>query len=149
MRRSIPRFGPGPSTAPPAFSPSIPAERPWRVQSSGVGGTAVAASGVPESYLIRTDHLVGIRLRCRESEWPDLEAWLEWMRNSGQAAPFRFFKDEPGSQLQVYLHAPSWEDGPIEPNPDTRSRGRYELDVVLRAAEEGVRFQTLWRLVNV
>jgi hypothetical protein len=147
MRRSIPRFGPGPEGAPATFTPSLPVERPWRVSSGGVGGHAVAASGIPESYVVRVDGLVQVNVRCLESEWPQLLAWVQWMRASGQPAPFRFYHNEPATEHLVYLHHPTWQDGDIEPEPSTQSRGSYGLTLTLRRSTIGQHFLTPWRLV--
>lgn len=85
-------------------------QAPWTLADGGEGGSATAASGIPEAYRIREDRIARLQLRVYEDELPAFRAFLRWARMSGEAFTFRFDVDEAATEYEVYLHAPRWED---------------------------------------
>ena len=77
----------------------------WLPAESTIGGSRVAASGVPASYLVRRDGLVDLTLRFEEDGWPDVLALVQF----GQTAEsFLWQPDALGTEaFTVYLEAPA------------------------------------------
>jgi hypothetical protein len=104
-RRS--RFAYGSST----FETTI-SVRPWTPRDSTVGGTRVAGSGVPATYVVRRDNMVSVTLRLREDQWEDL---LDLVAYGQAGLPFIWYPDanDLTESFTVYLHAPAagseWE----------------------------------------
>ena len=115
---------------------------PWTIQHGGVGGSAIAASGVPESYALRTDHLLAVTLRVDESELADLLAELSAIRDSSDSFVFALDRDDEYTEREVYLHAPVWPD-PVNPERDDRFLPLFRLPIVLRTAD-GLPWDALW-----
>lgn len=59
------RYGSGPTT----WTATVPV-RPWTPRRSWVGGSLEVASGLIESYTIRTDKLLTVTFRVAEDELP-------------------------------------------------------------------------------
>ncbi len=112
---------------------SIP-QRFWRYKSHNVGGSAESASGVLESYVVRTASIAVVTLRFTETEWNTIvRPWLDWaQQNQGTAFTFRFDQTDAGTAYSVYLLKPSAGE-PIEPERG-EATGTYELEVELRAS---------------
>jgi hypothetical protein len=106
---------------------------PWRLRSAGVGGSAVAASGTQEAYTIRIDRLMDVTLRVLEEEVEDTLLFLETVR--GAAEPFDFSFDGGMTSIEVELVAPTWADGPIEPERDSSYLGLFTVALTLRTAD--------------
>jgi hypothetical protein len=83
---------------------------PWDVRDEGIGGTATAASGVVEAYMVREDSIATVTLRVLEGEIDGVRDWLRFARSSGQTFTFQFSQDDPTTEYTVHLHAPVWPD---------------------------------------
>lgn len=115
--------------------------KPWEYRSGGVGGSTVAASGIPVSFVIRTDRLVDLTLRVLEEELESVLAVLEAIRASSEAFIFAFDQDDPTTDHWVYLESPVWPEA-IEPERD-EFLGLFLLQITLRTIDGGP-FTTTW-----
>lgn len=107
--------------------------RPWKPGRGGVGGSATAASGIPEAYKIRRDRIAWLELRVLESELPAFDTWLDWAQDYGEAFTFRFDVDLPSTEYQVYLHSPRWEDAEeVQYERDAEYPGMFVIPVAIR-----------------
>lgn len=102
----------------------------WVPGSTAVGGSETSAAGVPESFVIRRDQTLDVRLRLRESEWPAVHAWLAWMQDT--AGSCRFFPDRDALDGHpCYLQSPGVGD---EIRPERGEYpGTYEIALRLRS----------------
>lgn len=108
--------------------------RLWEPESIGVGGSGVSAAGIPESFEIRRDEVVNVKIRFTEAEWADVRTWLIWAhRNPSTAFTFYFQRspDLPSGGVSCYLEKPK----PTESIKPTRgeTKGTFELDLTLRS----------------
>jgi len=125
------------------FTFSLPA-REWAPSTRHVGADAIAASGIPEAFVVRTDRMRRLTLRFSEAEWVDeVEPWITWARTSGQAFTFAFDADDPTTEVEVYLESPRITDGDVQPTRDSGYLWSMELDVTLRT-EDGSQFPGTW-----
>lgn len=128
----------------PTFSPAVGSTlyltlpmRLWTPSSRPVGGSGVA-NGVPESFIIRRDQLLSVRLRFYEVEWPfvgDLFDSLQLYLSSG----FTFYPDylrNPSTYILCYLEEPV-PPNEIKPERDDSYIGAYHLDAVFRSMAGG------------
>lgn len=112
---------------------SIPM-RLWDPESKGHGGEGVSGAGIPESFEIRRDELVRLKLRFTESEWAAVRTWLIWAhRNRSTAFTFYFQRspDLPVGGVSCYLETPKLTDS-IKPTRG-ETKGTFEIDVTLRS----------------
>lgn len=129
----IPRVEYGPTAAKTVFAFSLP-QRLWTPASLAVGGTDTSAAGVPESFVIRRDEFLDLRLAFWEREWVAVHAWLAWMQDTAQTCAF--FPDRNGSQsFQVWLETPKVGEE-IRPERGEYA-GTYEIGVRLRRTAGG------------
>lgn len=107
---------------------SLP-QRLWTPASTAVGGTDTSAAGIPESFVIRRDQMLDVRLPFWEGEWPAVHAWLTWMQDN--AGSCRFFPDRDGTLYHTcYLESPKMGE---EVRPERGDHpGIYEIGVRLR-----------------
>ena len=105
-------------------------QRIWTPVSVTVGGSDVSARGVPESFVIRRDQALDLRLVFREIEWPAVHAWLAWMQD--RAGACTFFPDHQVNQSYTcYLDSPRVGE---EIRPDRGDHpGTYEIGLRLRS----------------
>lgn len=115
---------------------------PWQPRSGGIGGSAVSAAGVPESYVIRTDRIVSVTLRVLEEELDAVLAKLEEIRASSEAFGFAFDQDDVATDYDVYLHAPVWPDE-IDAPRDPEFLGVHRITIELRTTD-GSPFTLRW-----
>jgi hypothetical protein len=118
-------------------------QMPWRYAIGGVGGSAVAASGIPEAFRIRKDNIASNELRVEEDELPDFLDFLEWARESGATFTFRFDQDDAGTAHTVYLHSPRWEDSQEVTFERDEFLMLFKVPISIRT-EFGTRFTTTW-----
>jgi hypothetical protein len=108
-------------------------QRLWTPSSSTVGGTNTSAAGVVESFVIRRDQMIDVRLVFAEREWPAVLAWIAWAQDS--AGTFRFWPDAtaPSDVFICWLESPKVGE---EVRPE---RGEfsptYEITLKLRSAD--------------
>jgi hypothetical protein len=108
---------------------SLP-QRLWTPVSTAVGGSDVSAAGVPESFVIRRDQSLDLRLVFREAEWPAVHAWLAWMQDTAGSCRFHPDRDAAGYRT-CYLESPKVGE---EIRPERGDHpGIYEIGVRLRA----------------
>ncbi len=109
---------------------SLP-QRLWTPGSTGVGGTDTSAAGITESFLIRRDQTLDVRLVFREKEWPGVHAWLTWMQDT--AGSCRFYPAASDLDFNTcYLESPRMGE---EIRPERGEYpGTYEIGVRLRDA---------------
>lgn len=107
---------------------SLP-QRLWTPLSVAVGGSDVSAAGIPESFVIRRDQVLEVRLLFREGEWPAVHDWIAWMQDN--AGFCRFFPDRDAAYFRAcYLDSPRVGD---EVRPDRGEYpGTYEIGLRLR-----------------
>lgn len=121
-------YGPGPTTL--AFS--LPA-RNWVPLRVGIGaGREESAAGVVSTWATRTDRLLSITQRFMESEWPNVELWLDYALENGNT--FKWFPDiTSGTFYTCILVSPTITDE-IEP---TRLEylGAMEINFRIRRAD--------------
>jgi hypothetical protein len=120
-------------SAPTTLDFTLP-QRLWTPLSIAVGGSEVSAAGVPESFVIRRDQLLDLRLAFREGEWPAVHAWLAWMQDT--AGFCVFYPDRAvGTSRTCYLETPKVGE---EIRPERGDYpGIYELAVRLRSTAPG------------
>lgn len=108
-------------------------QKPWKHGRGGAGGSATAASGIPEAYKIRRDRIVWLELRVLESEIPAFDVWLDWAQDYGEPFQFRFDTDDIPGTYSVYLHSPRWEDGEeVQYNRSEEYPGLFIIPIALR-----------------
>lgn len=79
--------------------------RQWAEAGSSIGGTAVAASGVPASYTVRTDRRIPLPLRYGETEQWKVDQLLAW---GFTGSLLTWYPDtEVDTGLEVYLDSPA------------------------------------------
>ena len=107
---------------------SLP-QRLWTPGSTAVGGTETSAAGIPESFRIRRDQVLDVRLQLREHEWPAVHGWLSWMQDT--AGSCRFYPDRSASNYHdCYLESPRIGE---EIRPERGEYpGTYEIGLRLR-----------------
>lgn len=105
----------------------------WIFDSPGVGGGDETGTGVPVSYEIRRDRIAHLTLRFRESEWPAVEAWVEWAQGPDRSFDFRFDQDDVATEHTCYLHSPRMGES-VRPRRAER-HGTYEIDVAIRTTD--------------
>lgn len=128
------------------FFLQLPME-PWELRSGGVGGSAVSAAGIPESYVIRTDRIAKVRLRVLEEELEDVLLELEAIRGASESFVFSFDQDDPATDYDVYLHSPVWP-AEMTPTRDDGYRGLFRIELELRTVD-GLGFLTPWMMDEV
>lgn len=113
---------------------SLP-QRPWTFGSNGLGGSDVAASGVPASFEIRRDYFLHLTLRFTEAEWDDVERLVRHLQRSGSAT-FYPDRDVGGTSHTVYGHLPAMGEE-IRPRR-SEEPSTLELDVSVRRTTQVV-----------
>jgi hypothetical protein len=101
----------------------------------GIGGQDVSASGVPEAYEIRRDHLVTWTLVFLESEWIAVETWLRLAQRQQFSFTFRPDKDV-ATEFTVYLESPKMGET-IKPVRASQYQKAFTLDLVFRRTSGG------------
>lgn len=126
----------GPSNTTITFQ--VPASR-WTHRTRTIGGTAVADSGLPATFVRRRDRLCLIRQPILEAEREAVEAWLDYVRND---TPFvlRFSANDAATAHTVYLDAPRIGAEDVELTPHDYL-GAYWLEFTVRTVD-GSRFRT-------
>lgn len=119
---------------------------PWEHRRAGIGGSAVAASGVPAAYVIRRDRIVDLTLRVMEGELDALSSILEGIRDSGDPFVFAFDRDDEATEFTVYLVSPAWPDE-IESERDDQYRELFTVPISIRRAD-GEPFGLSWTEVE-
>lgn len=134
-----PQFSFDPSSGALALSLPIP---PWESRIGGVGGSAVSASGLPASFVVRTDYLRAITLRVPEEDLADVLDFLAQVRDG--SLPFYFWFDQELSDTEhyVYLSKPLWPED-LMPQRSADEPGTFELDIEIRTVD-GTDFTTVW-----
>jgi len=109
-------------------------QRPWTPVGQHTGGSERSAIGIRETYTIRREDLLELRLRLTEAEWPDVYAWIGWAQDSGQS--FRWFPDRAAStEHTVDLEAPAAGE---EIRPERTEFGAvFEVSITLRRLTPG------------
>ncbi len=108
-------------------------QEPWSYAIGGVGGSATAASGTPESYRIRDDDILLLRPRVLESEMPAFKVFLRWARNYGEPFTIRLDAGVPATEFSVYLDSQRWEDAQrVEMTRDGESRIHFVVPIAVR-----------------
>lgn len=116
---------------------------PWTFRDTGVGGSALSAAGVPVSYVIREDDVALLTLRVYEEELAAVREVLRAVR-AALSVPFifAFDQDDPATEYEVYLHAPTWPQD-IEWKRDDEYRGIFTVSIEIRRAD-GLPFAISW-----
>lgn len=87
--------------------------RPWTRPTRTVGGSRVAAGGIPAAYVVRRDYLLNLRLRLFEVELDELQALVTWGQNA-ETILWYPDADDLATSYTVYLEEPgaggSWEE---------------------------------------
>lgn len=119
------------------FETTLPA-RPWTPIDDTVGGSRVAAAGIPAAYIVRRDALLDLPLRVLETEWPALANLVAF----GQSAqPFLWFPETLLTEsFTVYLENPK----PGERWSPTRS-SEYPRMLEMTLTLRGVGAAVPWR----
>lgn len=119
-------------------------QEPWSYAVGGEGGSATAASGIPEAYSIREDEILLLRMRVLESELLAFKSFLRWARVSGEPFTIRLDADEASTEFSVYLHSQRWQDAKeVTFDRDTESRTVFVFPVAIRT-ELGGAFNVSW-----
>ena len=80
--------------------------RPWISREETVGGRRIAAAGRGASHIVRTDAILALTMRFRETDFPAVLAMIAW----GQGEELiTWFPDAniPATSFAVYLHQPA------------------------------------------
>lgn len=124
-------------------------QHPWKMADAGVGGHAVAASGISESFVVREDDVLLLEPRVLESELPQFRQFLRWARSSGTAFTIRLDVDEPLTEFQVLLDSPTWDSTPrVEYVRDPEYPGLFFVPFGVRP-EFGGTFDVSWFALGV
>lgn len=108
--------------------------RPWDFGSRALGGSDVAASGIPASFEIRRDYLLHLTLRLTEAEWDDVERLVRHLQRNGSAT---FYPDQGvGTNHTVYGESPAMGEE-IRPRRSSEP-SILELDVSVRRTTQTV-----------
>lgn len=111
---------------------SLP-QRAWTPGSTVVGGTDTSAAGVPETFVVRRDRTLDVRLRFREAEWPAVRAWLEWAQDTAGAFDWYPDRDLATGHTCYLASPPAGEE--IRPERSESFRGHWEIALRLRTAD--------------
>jgi hypothetical protein len=112
---------------------SLPA-RPHTTPSQGEGGFDVSAAGVPESYEIRRDDLLRVRLRLTAHEWVQYrELVARWQAAMGTVGMWRNDQTRPDTERSVYLVHPAMGE-PVEAELLDDVLDHFETELELRVA---------------
>jgi len=106
--------------------------RPWRRTTRTIGGSRIAAGGVPASHVVRRDYLLAVTLRLYEHERPDLDALVAW----GQLSESFFWWPDADevTYYNVYLdHPVAGED--LEEQRDPEFPSVIEATIVVRRVD--------------
>ena len=102
--RMIPKVVYGHGPTPTTLQFTYP-QRLWTPSTSTVGGTNTSAAGVVESFVIRRDQLLDVRLVFTELEWLAVQAWIAWAQDNADV--FDFYPDRTGGKKYTcYLESP-------------------------------------------
>lgn len=106
--------------------------------AAGEGGSDIAASGVPEAFVVRWDQTLSMNLRIRESELQTVHDWWKWAASSGSTYTVYVDAANPGATgFTCWLQAPSLTDG-FEPTRDDRYPWIWRLPLVHRNASDAL-----------
>lgn len=109
-------------------------QRPWDLGGTGVGGHAISTAGIDESFTLREDAEITMRLRMLEHEFYNefRPMWLVWCRQA-QTFTVRLDANDPLTEYTMRLVAPWLEEG-LRPSRHTFD-GVLELDLTLCTAD--------------
>lgn len=118
--------------------------RPWNYADGGEGGSAVAASGITEAYVIREDDVLMLECRVLESEMPAFRQFLRWARSSGESFTLRLDSEDAATEFQVYLESPTWADSKkVQHTRNTEFNELFIIPIEVRP-ELGGTFDVSW-----
>jgi len=101
----------------------------WAPLSSTEGERNVAASGIPTSYLIRTDHGASVTIVFSDAEWPSLWAFLEWAMGPNRSFLFYFDQTDGTTGYTVYLDRPEAGDRVLPRRMPTGEHWALDLEI--------------------
>lgn len=120
----------------PATELALSAPLPrWTLRTRRIGGSAIADSGVPASYVRRTDHIIEMTAVVLESELASVETWLAYVRND---TAFGISVTEGSGTRSVFLESPVVGESDVVFQPH-EFVGAYTVDLAFRSAD-GQRF---------
>lgn len=105
-------------------------QRWWEYETTPIGGSRVFASGVPESFIIRTDYKMAATLRFYERELLQVQDWIMYAIAGGSFG-FQFDSADISTTFTCYLDAPKFDDG-FKPRRSRDYPNVFELEVTLR-----------------
>ena len=112
---------------------------PWTPADGGVGGSATAASGIPESYRIRVDRIIRMELRIEEDELADFRGFLNWARRHGSTFTVRIDQADAATEFEAYLQSPRWEDQQeVQYSRDPEYPRVFRVELAVRRASGAV-----------
>jgi hypothetical protein len=83
---------------------------PWEPVRGGVGGSAVAASGVGAGFRVRRDRIYRLSFRCWEHELDAVLEWIEWAQDTMQSFDLTFDASDDYTERAMVLVSPVWPD---------------------------------------
>lgn len=83
---------------------SLPS-RPWTNVEEAVGGRRLAATGIGASFVVRTDTIMAMTIRFRESEWANVLGMIRWGQMEETLVWYPDALDLATSFI-AYLHTP-------------------------------------------
>ncbi len=102
-------------------------QKPWTPSSRMIGGGDRSSARVPETFEIRRDYLLEVRLRFPEGAWQAVSEWLEYGQRGGV---FDFYPDQDiATSYPCYLEKPGVGDE-IAPNRSNEP-STFEISVTL------------------
>ncbi len=116
------------------YTMSLP-QRPWNFGKRQVGGSDVAASGVPSGFVIRQENLLHVTIRFPVAEWASVERLVRHGQGGGTLT---FYPDQSaGTNHVTYLDAPELgeEIRPVRSSGDQRT---FELRITLRRTTDSL-----------
>lgn len=103
----------------------------WKPRSTAVGGHDIATSGVPETFVIRHDRTLVMKVRMTETEYlEDFEPMIKTLWAQGQIFTVWLDANDDATARAVSLVRPWMEDG-LEPE-DGDLLGEFVVDLVVR-----------------
>lgn len=109
---------------------SLPA-RPFDYPNEDIGGSETAGGGIPASYVVREDYMMGVVLRFYESERRSVEIAIREMQ--GHFTTTRYYADQSVDSYQTcYLESPKRGERWQPTRPDDMA-GHFELPIMFRS----------------
>ncbi|HET7234522.1 MAG TPA: hypothetical protein VFJ16_31205 [Longimicrobium sp.] len=125
------RYGPSPTTLTLSLPP-----KPWSWKNTKVGGSLTVDSGAVAVWIDRTDRMLAITARVRESEWAQFEAAIDFgVEHPGQLSIS--LTGPGGTFYPVYFVAPKPDEEYGPTRSETGDPSTLEFEMKVRRVDGG------------